>query len=77
MIKRLQKSDLFFIAAMLCALTFHLTLIWAPHHHYDETFYATVPYRLIIGDSLVQHEWHLTQFSSLFLYLPVRLWLLI
>ena len=77
MIKRLQKSDLFFIAAVLCALTFHLTLIWAPHRLYDETFYATVPYRLIIGDSLVQHEWHLTQFSSLFLYLPVRLWLLI
>ena len=77
MFKRLQKSDYFFIAALLCGLLFHMTLIWAPHRLYDETFYATVPYRLIIGESLIQHEWHLTQFSALFLYLPVRLWLLI
>ncbi len=77
MIKRLHKTDYFFIAALLCGLFFHLTLIWSPHRLYDETFYATVPYRLTLGDSLVQHEWHLTQFSSLFLYLPVRLWLFI
>ena len=77
MTRRLQKSDYFFIATLLLGLAFHLSLIWGPHRLYDETFYATVPYRLIIGDSLVQHEWHLTQFSSLFLYLPVRLWVLI
>ncbi|MBR5438285.1 MAG: hypothetical protein IKV21_05130, partial [Clostridia bacterium] len=77
MLKRLRKEDYFFCTFLLCGLAFHLTLIWAPHRLFDETFYPTVPYRLIMGDSLVQHEWHLTQFSSVFLYLPVRLWLLI
>ncbi len=77
MIKRTNKADIFFITTLMLGLVFHLSLIWAPHRLFDETFYATVPYRLIIGDSLVQHEWHLTQFSSLFLYLPVRIWLFI
>lgn len=75
--KRLRKEDWFFCIALLCCLAFHLTLIWAPHRLFDETFYPTVPYRLIKGDSLIQHEWHLTQFSAVFLYFPVRLWLLI
>ena len=77
MFKRLQKSDYFFIAALLCGLLFHMTIIISSDNFFDEAFYPTVPYRLINDDSLVQHEWHLTQFSSLFLYLPVRLWLLI
>lgn len=77
MIKRLHKTDYLFIIALFCGLLFHLSLIWIPHLLFDETFYATIPYRLINGDSLVQHEWHLTQFSSVFLYFPVRLWTLI
>lgn len=74
---KVKKSDYFFVVALLCGLLFHLGLIWTPHFIQDETFYATIPYRLINGDCLVQHEWHLTQFSSLFLYIPVRFWLLI
>ena len=35
---------------------------------------ATIPFRLLNGDSLVQEEWHLTQFASLFSFLPVYIW---
>ena len=62
---------------MLAILIMHLLCIFAPDHFADESFYPTIPLRLINGDSLVSDEWHLTQFSSLFLYLPTRLWLAI
>lgn len=77
MIKKLQKSDLFFVVAMVAGLILHLSCIYGADHFADESFYPTIPLRLLNGDSLVGDEWHLTQFSSLFLYLPVRLWLAI
>ena len=49
--------------------------LYTPQVLLDETFYPSIPLRLINGDSLVQDEWHITQFSSLFLYLPVRIWI--
>lgn len=52
----------------------HIFFIFVAPFLYDESFYAVVPYRLINGDSLIQHEWNLTQFSSLFQYLPVYIW---
>lgn len=75
MLKKLQKSDYWFIIAMFAGLIMHLSCIYGADHFVDETFFPTVPLRLINGDSLVQDEWHLTQFSSLFLYLPVRIWM--
>lgn len=77
MIKKLQKYDYFFIIAMLACLVLHLSCIYGPDHFADESFYPTIPLRLINGDSLVSDEWHVTQFSSLFLYLPVRLFVAI
>lgn len=77
MLKKVQKSDLFFIGGMVVILIMHFACIYGPDHFADESFYPTIPLRLINGDSLVSDEWHLTQFSSLFLYLPVRLWLAI
>ena len=76
-IKFFLTSDYFFIFVLFCGLLFHLSLIWYPNFIDDETFFATIPFKLVNGDSLIQDEWHLTQFSSLFLYLPVRIWLLI
>ncbi len=75
MIKKMKKYDIFFIAAMVATLVMHLWCIYGADHFADESFYPTVPLRLLNGDSLVQDEWHVTQFSSLFIYLPVRLWL--
>ena len=39
----------------------------------DEALYLTIPYRLLQGDSLLLHEWHVTQLASLLLLLPLRL----
>lgn len=75
MLKKLQKCDYYCILAMVVVLIMHLLCIFGPEHFADESFYPTVPLRLINGESLVGDEWHLTQFSSLFLYLPVRFWL--
>ena len=62
---------------MFVALSIHLLFSFLPHFLPDEPFYITIPYRLFNGDSLVQDEWHLSQFSSFFTYLPVSLWLTI
>ena len=74
MIKKVQKSDLVFTGVLLLGLAFHLMCIWVVNTPTDETFYITIPLRLVSGESLIQHEWHLSQFSSLFSYLPVFLW---
>lgn len=39
----------------------------------DESFYLTIPHRLLFGDSLLTDEWHLSQLSSFFQLLPVKL----
>ena len=43
----------------------------------DESFYLTIPYRLIQGDALIVDEWHASQFSALLLYLPMKIFLLV
>lgn len=75
MIKRLSKTDILFIVTLSIGILSLSIYLFTYPYLYDESFYATIPYRLINGDSLVQHEWHLSQFSSLFSYLPVQLWL--
>ena len=39
----------------------------------DESFYYTIPQRLLMGDKLFVDEWQLSQLSSLFQYIPYRL----
>lgn len=41
----------------------------------DESFYLSIPYRLICGDSLLADEWHASQFSAFLLYLPMKIYL--
>lgn len=73
--KRIKMSDIIFLFSLLgCAVLFLLCLNGFAGF-VDESFYPTAALRLINGDSLVADEWHLSQFSSLFLYVPVRLWL--
>ena len=74
MMKKLKKTDLFFVLALLLGLLVHSYFISIIPFSQDESFYLTIPFRILNGDSLVQHEWHLTQFSSLFSYLPVYIW---
>lgn len=75
MFRRFSKTDCFFIISLITGMLLLSVYLFTYPFLYDEPFYATIPYRLINGDSLIQHEWHLSQFSSLFSYLPVRLWL--
>lgn len=74
MIKKIEKNDLIFIVTLIFGLLFMGIFIFTYPHLYDETFYLSVPFRFVQGDNIVQHEWHLTQFSSLFSYLPTWLW---
>lgn len=75
--KRFKMCDIIFLFSLLgCAVLF-LFCLNGFAGYVDESFYPTAALRLISGDSLVADEWHLSQFSSLFLYLPVRLWLAI
>ena len=75
MLKKLQKSDCIFLIAILAALVLHLSGLLTPLPYNDEALYPTTPLRFINGDVMIRHEWHLTQFSSLFSYLPVLTWL--
>ena len=46
-------------------------LIWKCRYGFanmDESFYLTVPYRMVQGDSLFAQEWHLTQMAGFLLY---------
>lgn len=72
MFKRIQKKDIFFGIIMLLGLIIILHNLFA-YPITDETFYPSTALRLINGDSLIQSEWHMTQFSSLFNFLPVLL----
>ncbi len=43
----------------------------------DESFYLTIPYRIIKGDAFLVDEWHASQFSAVLLYLPMKVFLMI
>lgn len=72
---RFNYTDLIFGIALIITLLFLGIFLFSLPYSHDETFYLTVPFRLVNGDSLVKNEWHLTQFSSLFSYIPTLLWL--
>lgn len=72
---RLNKTDFVFGTALVFTVLFLGYFLFSFPYSHDETFYLTIPFRLINGDSLIKDEWHLTQFSSFFSYLPNLLWI--
>ena len=63
-------------ALLLCAGLFGY-LLWAVPRgmdSVDESFYYTIPMRLLQGDRLLVEEWHVSQLSSLAQALPFRLY---
>ncbi len=75
--KRMRLCDIFFALSLcICTILFVVRLQKVPDWG-DESFYPTIALRIINGDSLVADEWHLSQFSAFFLYLPIKLWLAI
>lgn len=72
-----SKTSRLFYFALAAGFLVHLVLALSFPFAQDESFYITIPYRLLQGDSLIRHEWHLSQLSSVFLYVPVWLWVTI
>lgn len=61
-----RERKLFALGGVLIALMY----IWRLSYGYaelDESFYLTVPFRLLKGDSLLVDEWHVTQLSGFLL----------
>lgn len=75
--KTLKNTNLLFAIMTVAVMLLHIYFLFAYPTHDDESQYLSIPFRLINGDSLVQEEWHLTQFSSLFTYIPVQIWMAI
>lgn len=72
--KNLNSTDILFCIALFLSFLFLGFFLFTYPFARDESFYLTVPFRLVNGDSLVRHEWHLTQFSSLFSFFPTLIW---
>lgn len=72
---KIQKKDYAFIASLILGALIHLLCMFTPVPYNDEFIYPNVPIRFINGDNMIQHEWHLAQFSFLFSHLPVLAWL--
>lgn len=68
-----KKYDLLY--AILCAaiIVFFVYIAQYGYNGYDESFYLTVPYRLVQGDTLLYDEWHPAQLAGFVMY-PV-MWL--
>ena len=56
--------------AVICAFILMFLIYLAPYGYngYDESFYLTVPYRLVQGDALLKYEWHPAQFVGFLMY---------
>lgn len=75
--KRIAKSKWFFqfFSIFVCVILFGWFCyavkfgIGRP----DEAFYLTIPQRILQGDRFLVDEWHLTQFSVFFQFLPYKI----
>ncbi len=72
-----KHRDIFACAGILFFAFFLLRSAFYGTSSPDESFYLTIPYRIIKGDSFLIDEWHASQFSAFLLYLPMKVFLLI
>ena len=73
-----SRKTIYGIAYALAFLVLLSFLLWKCRYGYankDEAFYLTIPYRLCRGDSLLLHEWHLSQLSGFLLFPAMKLYL--
>lgn len=71
--KRLGRWDAAFFLLLAAAAAFFCWRCRYGFANEDESFYLTIPHRLVQGDRLLIDEWHVSQLSSVLLYLPVLL----
>ncbi|MCD8096660.1 MAG: hypothetical protein LUE31_01165 [Lachnospiraceae bacterium] len=75
--RKIGKYDLGFLTLLVAVLLIHLSRVRLGYADMDESFYLTVPYRILQGDSFLVDEWHLSQLVA-FLTLPLlKIYLLI
>ncbi len=72
-LRRPSKTDLAAILCISAAFTYIIVTTLFNGTYPDEAFYISIPMRLINGDGLFTDEWHLSQLSSVLLYIPVKL----
>lgn len=70
-----RVSDAVFAAAFAFTAVFFFVSMRYGIQSADESFYLTIPFRLTQGGRLVIDEWHLSQLSAVFQYLPLRLFM--
>lgn len=66
---KLFWQDIFFAAMLIAGLIFSIWKTQFGFGGYDESFYHTIPKRLLMGDALFVDEWNLSQMSAI-LQLP-------
>lgn len=71
--KRLDRRDALFFLLLAAAAAFFFVRARYGFANIDESFYPTIARRLTQGDTLLIDEWHVSQLSSVLLYLPVWL----
>lgn len=70
---RLDRRDALFFLLLAAAAAFFCVRARYGFANIDESFYPTIARRLTQGDTLLIDEWHVSQLSSVLLYLPVWL----
>ena len=70
---RLDRRDALFFLLLAAAAAFFCVRARYGFANIDESFYPTISRRLTQGDTLLIDEWHVSQLSSVLLYLPVWL----
>lgn len=75
--KETIKKDLFFMFLLMVVVFVHLSRIRLGMVEMDESFYLTIPFRLLQGDALLVDEWHLSQLSGVLLLPVLKMYLAI
>lgn len=71
--KNIRAYDVFFFCAFCLLIAGYLYMVRTGLGVPDESFYVTIPHRLMQGDRLILDDWHVSQFSSFMQYPFVKL----
>lgn len=72
-----KKRNYDFAIIMLIVVGFAIFRLKWGMADIDETFYLSIPFRLVQGDALLVEEWNLSQLSALLLYPIMKVYLLV
>ena len=70
-----RKGFSFFIVALTISVIYAFFRLDWGMADIDETFYLSIPFRLVQGDALLVEEWNLSQLSALLLYPIMKVYL--